>query len=305
MNRTEKTNRPLEYILIAGQVLDFTKPLHTQTSKISCSVGGDNKGKQSIEEARNGALADVVQAPKGSIPRYKYTIETTTAHPTNSFKMDASNDKSLSFRHITAVKVDAISGMSIDFRSHATKMNNDLMLLNNHLKEKPSLTEKNKIKQWEEDLLLILQEIPLEEAQIQQLNEDEVAKIVISTQRKSSVSYSGSLIAALVAAYGITAWQMLSNLGFMMASFLYMRGASLQEILPHLLSDANLPQEHLDSYVNQYLQAASLRPELTTNALFSDIENNLQFRFLIASVAVTTFLTLYLILNTIIHRACR
>lgn len=298
--------RPLDYLILTAQPIDFTQTLNPQIKKISCTVGGLDKGKTVVFEKRNGALSDVAQDPTGSQPRYKYTLHTTTKFPTKSFQEDAQNNKPLSFRHIDSIEVESISGSILDIRCHAQTMNTNLYPLNKHLKEKPEPSEKEKTRQWENLLLQILKKIPLDEAIITKADTTvlEYNLQMLNKNRSSSLGFFSK--AAILAVYANASWQILSNIGFMWASYLYMCGASLQEILPHFLSDANIPREHLESYVNQYLEAARLRPEeLNARTLFSDSMNNIQFQIFLGSMLLSTLVTLGLIIKAICNRVNR
>jgi len=307
MNKTKnpvsQSYRDISYLIQTDRPIDFTQSLAPQIQKITCSVGGAKKGQEAIYIARNSALSDVAQSLKGAISRYKYTIETTTEFQTNQFQIDAQKSKPLSFRHIESIKVTYIDGTPHNIQVHARKMNCDLFSLNNYLKNRPA--DKAEIAIWEKGLLDILQAIPLDEAEIETSKEKIAEKVVSINNKSPSSSYSYYSIAAMVLVYANAAWQIFSNLGFMMASYLYLNGASLQKILPHLLSDANLPQEHLNSYINQYLEAARMQPELNARALFFDAMNNREFQFFTGSLIITTIMTLVLFIRALCNRVSR
>lgn len=308
MNEPNKSIRSVVYTLETSKWIDFSKPLNPQISKINSTVQGPNKGLQALNENRSTILREVETFDKGR-PKYNYKISASMDFPANSF-LDA--NKPLSFRHVTSIRVQALHGTDTYVNMEANNINAALNLLNNFLKEaKP--TKKIETSAWATKLNTVITELNNLCSAIQETKHlrreeiDEALKLTSNSNKslwKSVLPGKGTykyLSAAMICAtYAIGINQLMKNFGFFHAGLLYILDGSFESILTSLLSNENLLPSSRDAIVQQYLQAAELRPEvLNARALFNDVSINSQSIFLFGSLLSMTLMTMWLMCRII------
>lgn len=307
----QKSIRQVKYTLETSQKLNFKNSLPPQISGITSTVTGSDKGLQSLKENRNDSLRMVQTSDTGK-PKYSYTISTNMEFPANSFQNAA---QPLPFRHVVKIKVQALRGTDSYVSTEVNTLNKFLKPLNFFLKNETYPKKKQDLPAWNTKLNTIIDELNQSFAEIKEskiLTKEEVEAMNLKSINKKPFwqilpgkgvyKYISAATITLIYALGLN--QFLKNLGFFKAGLFYMLGRSLEEILLAFLSDENMSQKELNSFVSQYLQAAQLRPEeLNARALFNDIHLNSQSILLFGSLLSMTSITLWLAYRIIHNRA--
>lgn len=257
-----------DYTLTAPHAIDFTKPVNSQVNQIS--VSANKKIKQAQREGRENPLKHA--ATGTATGRVKFTIRVESSFDTNLF---SNASKSLSFRFVKNVKVSKIDGQNS--KELSEDIAEALQPLNTFLAKDVN----KKSKQWQKDLDAELKSLTASMKKAGRFDEEVKTntKQIIRAAKKhmewNAMSYrqrfshyvpfsvicgSFALMVQIGAFMGSTFPY--HHKGVLTAAFLhYVNNASLEEMLPSLLSGEGLSESQLNSYVAQISEASRQMPD--------------------------------------------